>query len=302
MNCILLSLSSAIFLGLYDIAKKSAVRDNAVPPVLFFNVLTAACVWIPAISMSRLNPDWLPTEALYVDSLSWRMHGLLLAKSGLVGASWILALYALKNLPMSIAAPIRATSPLWTILIAVTFMNERPHGGQWLGVSMILISFYAFSLLGRKEGIHFHRNRWVGFMILATLLGSCSALYDKILLQQVGIRASTMQAWFSVYLVPVMTPLAIRWAVKDRRTNAFKWRWSIPLIAILLLASDYLYFSAVQESGALISVISPLRRTSLIIAFVAGICIYGEKNWRPKAMSIAGLLIGVYVLAQFGSR
>ena len=58
MNCILLSLSSAIFLGLYDIAKKSAVRDNAVPPVLFFNVLTAACIWIPAISMSKLSPGY----------------------------------------------------------------------------------------------------------------------------------------------------------------------------------------------------------------------------------------------------
>ncbi len=198
----ILSLCSAIFLGLYDIAKKAAVRGNAVAPVLFFNVLTGACVWGPAIVLSRVACDWIPFDSLVVDEIDWRVHGLLLAKSALVGCSWIFALFALKYLPLSIAAPIRASSPFWTILIAVSFMHERPNPPQWLGVAIILASFYAFSLLGRKEGIHFHRNRWVSFMILATLLGSCSALYDKFLLQHLNLKPATVQAWFSIYLVP----------------------------------------------------------------------------------------------------
>ncbi|MCA9034441.1 MAG: DMT family transporter [Planctomycetaceae bacterium] len=234
---------------------------------------------------------------MIVESISWKTHLLLALKSLLVGASWILALYALKHLPMSIAAPIRATSPFFTILISVTLMDERPSAGQWTGIIIILTAFYAFSVVGRAEGIHFHRNRWVGLMIAATILGAASALYDKHLLQNLALKPATVQAWFSVYLVPVMIPLAAHWFRNERQNAPFEWRWSIPMIAVLLLLSDFLYFTAIGQPDALISVISPLRRTSLVIAFVAGIRMYGETNWRPKLLCVLGILAGVYVLS-----
>lgn len=292
-----LSLCSAIVLGFYEIAKKAAVRENAVPAVLFFNVLTSALLWTPMLIASHLATHLVPFDWLIVDQLSWFQHGLLFAKSLIAGSSWIFASFALKHLPMSIAAPIRASSPFWTILIAVVFMQERPGPWQWAGVIVIMTSFYVFSLVGKKEGIHFHRNRWIGFMVIATLLGACSALYDKFLLQRAQLTASTVQAWFSIYLVVIMTPLVVRWYLKDRINSPFEWRWSIPMIAVLLLLSDFMYFTAIEKPDALISVISPLRRTSVVIAFIAGIRIYGEQNWRPKAACIATLLAGVYIIS-----
>lgn len=293
----LLSLCSAVFLGFYEIAKKASLKENAVPPVLFFNVLTAAALWLPLILCSQLFPAGIPAGFLRVETLTGTGHVLLFMKSLIAGSSWIFASFALKHLPMSIAAPIRASSPFWTITIAVLFLSERPDMWQWVGICIILISFYVFSLVGRKEGIHFHRNRWVGFMVIATLLGACSALYDKYLLQNCQMHAATVQAWFSVYLVLVMTPLATHWYLKGRVSTPFHWRWSIPMIAILLLISDFLYFSAIEAPGGLISVISPLRRTSIVIAFIAGIRIYGEKNPVPKAICIVSLLVGVCVLS-----
>ena len=297
MQWFALSLLSAGFLGFYEIAKKVSVRENAVPPVLFFNVTTSALLWLPVVMMSRTASQFIPFEMMRVDAISWTVNGQLFLKAIIAGTSWIFASFALKHLPMSIAAPIRASSPLWTILIATLAMHERPSPIQWLGVAIILISFWAFSLVGRREGIHFHRDRWVGFMLLATLLGSISALYDKFLLQNEDMRPSTVQAWFSIYLVVFMTPLMIHWLLRRRKLEAFQWRWAIPMIAILLLVSDFLYFSAIADKQAMISLISPLRRTSVIIAFVAGVLIYKEKNWRAKGVCIATLLIGVYVLS-----
>ena len=297
MQWFALSLLSAGFLGFYEIAKKVSVRENAVPPVLFFNVTTSALLWLPVVMMSRTASQFIPFEMMRVDAISWTAHGQLFLKAIIAGTSWIFASFALKHLPMSIAAPIRASSPLWTILIATVAMHERPSPIQWLGVAIILISFLAISLVGRREGIHFHRDRWVGFMLLATLLGSISALYDKFLLQNEEMRPSTVQAWFSIYLVVFMTPLMIHWLLRRRKLEAFQWRWAIPMIAILLLVSDFLYFSAIADKQAMISLISPLRRTSVIIAFVAGVLIYKEKNWRAKGVCIATLLIGVYVLS-----
>jgi|APLow6443716910_1056828.scaffolds.fasta_scaffold108168_1 bacterial/archaeal transporter family protein len=297
MTWMLLSICSAVFLGFYEIAKKASLKENAVPPVLFFNVLTAAALWLPLILLSQFFPAGIPVGFLSVEPLTGTGHILLLLKSLIAGSSWIFASFALKHLPMSIAAPIRASSPFWTITIAVLFLSERPDLWQWVGISIILISFYVFSLVGRKEGIHFHRNRWVGFMVIATLLGACSALYDKYLLQTCQMHAATVQAWFSVYLVLVMTPLVTHWYLKGRVATPFHWRWSIPMIAILLLISDFLYFTAIETPGGLISVISPLRRTSIVIAFIAGIRIYGEKNPVPKAICILSMLVGVCVLS-----
>jgi drug/metabolite transporter (DMT)-like permease len=297
MTWMLLSICSAAFLGFYEIAKKASLKENAVPPVLFFNVLTAATLWTPLILLSQFYPDGIPTGFLRVEALTGTGHFLLFLKSLIAGSSWIFASFALKHLPMSIAAPIRASSPFWTITIAVLFLSERPDLWQWVGISIILISFYVFSLVGRKEGIHFHRNRWVGFMVIATLLGACSALYDKYLLQTCQMHAATVQAWFSVYLVLVMTPLVTHWYLKGRVATPFHWRWSIPMIAVLLLISDFLYFTAIETPGGLISVISPLRRTSIVIAFIAGIKIYGEKNPIPKGICIMSMLVGVYILS-----
>lgn len=297
MHWFTLSLLSAGFLGFYEIAKKVSVRNNAVPPVLYFNVLTSALIWLPFVILSRTGSQSIPYEILRVDAISWTMHGQLFLKAIIAGTSWIFATFALKHLPMSIAAPIRASSPLWTILVATVVMHERPSLMQWLGVAIILISFWAFSLVGRREGIHFHRDRWVGFMLLATLLGSFSALYDKFLLQNRDMRPSTVQAWFSIYLVVFMTPLMIHWLLRRRKLELFQWRWAIPMIAILLLISDFLYFSAIADQQAMISLISPLRRTSVVIAFGAGVLMYQEKNWRAKGVCITTILVGVYVLS-----
>ncbi len=302
MDWVLLSVISAVFLGLYDIAKKSAVKDNAVPIVLLLNVATASLIWLPLVGLSwylRRHGDGESLASIIaLTDASPHEHVLLAMKSLLVGASWTLAFFAMKELPISIATPIRATSPVWTVAIAVSLMGERPSITQWIGMSIVLIAFFSFSKIGKREGIHFHRSRPVSLMIAATLLGSISAIYDKYLLQSVGIPPSTVQAWFSIYLVPVMMPLAIRWYLIDRTSKPFRWRWSIPLIAVFLLTADFVYFTAVADPEALISVISPVRRTSVIVSFVFGVLMLGERNWRPKLVCIAGILVGVLLLSQ----
>ena len=296
MNWIAISLLSALFLGLYEIAKKESLHGNAVPPVLFCNVLTQATAWLPLLIASHLDHTVVP-ELIRVQPLDWTAHARLAAKSLLAGSSWICASFALKHLPISIAAPIRATSPFVTVIFAVAVLAERPSIGQWLGVAIVLVAFYAFSLAGRREGIVFHKDRSIALMIAATILGAASALYDKYLLTTCDYNAAEVQAWFSIYLIPVMIPLLVDWFLHRRTSSPFQWRWSIPMIAILLLISDFLYFSANEQPNALISVISPLRRTSVIIAFLAGIRLYGEQNWRIKAVCLAGLMAGVLVIS-----
>ncbi|MCA9198882.1 MAG: DMT family transporter [Planctomycetales bacterium] len=276
-----------------------AVKDNAVRPVLFYSVLTGAIIWLPLLVASHFK--WLPEEMrwLQVDATGGIDHLLLAIKSAIVGASWGFAYAALKHLPITIASTIRATSPLWTILIATLFLDERPSLLQWSGVALILSSFYAFSLVGKREGIHFRRNKWVACMMAATILAACSALYDKYLLQRMDYSPATVQAWFSVYLVLVTLPFYVHWvrAERRKRTDPFQWRSVIPWIGILLLITDFLYFTALEQPDAMISLVSPLRRTSVLVTFLYGIRMLKEKSYKPKAVCLAGMLAGVFLLS-----
>lgn len=314
MSWILLSIASALLLGVYDAAKKWSVRENAVPVVLLCSVSIGACLYLPLVIWSHVSAESIPLRSFVVHSLTWHDHFLMAAKSILVGVSWTLAFSALKHLPLSIAAPIRATSPFWTILIAVGFLGERPTGIQWTGMLIVMIGFWRFTLVGKLEGIRFTRNRSVYLMVVATLLGACSSIYDKWLLQNAGFDPVTLQAWFTLYLVPVMVPLAIWWYRKDRPLvrmlnndtsvgpepatlgQQFHWRLSIALVSPLLIVADWFYFVALADPEAMVSVVSVLRRCSVVIALAFGAKALDESNFRAKAACVAVILIGVLML------
>jgi transporter family protein len=193
MHWALLSLTSALFLGGYDVCQKHALRQNPVVPVLLLSTATCASVWTILMLAEQTAPGLLPLS-LVVPPLSWLGHVELLLKSAIVAASWPCTYLAVKHLPISLAAPIRATSPLWTLAAALVFLGERPSALQLLGISTTLLSFLGLSVVGRLEGVHFHRDRWVGYMILGTLFGAASSLYDKLLLGKLKLLPSTVQA------------------------------------------------------------------------------------------------------------
>jgi drug/metabolite transporter (DMT)-like permease len=292
MNWVTASLLSALFLGVYELCTKHAVRANAVVPVLFFSTLTGAVVWLALLSVQRLHPGILPAS-LVTESLTWHQHLQLMLKSVIVASSWVFTYLALKHLPLSLGSPIRATSPLWTLAGALLILGERPGFLEILGVVTTLLSFVGLSLAGRREGVHFLRDKWVGFIIVGTLLGAVSALYDKYLLGRLHFSVPTVQAWFSIYLCVCFLPFAIAWQARWWERGPFHWRWSIPAIALALLVSDYIYFSALHDPHSLVSLVMSLRRGSTLVAFGGSLLFFGERNGWQKLPAVLGILAGI---------
>jgi drug/metabolite transporter (DMT)-like permease len=285
-------LASAFFLGVYDLCTKHAVRGNAVTPVLFFSTVTGAAVWTGLWLIQFFHPGLLP-HSLVTDPLTWRQHLQLVLKSGIVAASWVGTYFALKHLPLSLGAPIRATSPLFTLLGAILILGERPDLFQTLGVLTTLASFVGLSMVGAREGIHFHRNQWFWFLIAGVLFGAVSSLYDKYLLGTLKFSVPTVQCWFSIYLLVFFAPFALGWKLRWWPRNEFHWRWSIPGIALALLVADYLYFSALQHPKALVAIVMSLRRASTLVAFAGGLYFFREANGWRKLPAVIGILVGI---------
>ncbi|MFT3868137.1 MAG: EamA family transporter [Nibricoccus sp.] len=292
MHWITASLIAAFFLGCYELFTKLAVRDNAVLPVLFFSTVCNATIWTALMGLDAMHPGLLPA-GLHVEPLTLAQHGQLALKSVIVASSWVCTYFAVKHLPMSLASPIRATGPIWILFGALLILAERPSWLEMAGVATTIASFVGLSFAGREEGIHFHRNKWVFWLVGGTVLGACSALYDRFLLGRIGFSAATVQAWFSVYLAVVFLPVVIGWKLRWWPRNEFHWRWSIVLLALALLVSDYIYFTALRDPGALISLVSSIRRASTLVAFTGGLVFFGEKNGRKKLPAVLGVLAGI---------
>jgi transporter family protein len=295
MHWIVLSLLSAFFLGWYELSTKHAVQENAVLPVLFFTNLCSAGLWL--IVMALASTSHFVPNVLIVEPLTRAQHLQILLKSAIVAAAWCCSYFALKHLPVTLASPIRATTPIWTLIGALVLLGERPTWLETLGVAITLGSFVGLSAAGAREGIHFQRNRWIWLIAIGTLFNAVSALYDKFLLSHAGFSAAGVQAWFSIYLTLLFLPLALGWKFRLWTRHEFHWRWSIIFMSLSLLVGDFIYFNVLRDPHALISLVSSFRRGSTLVAFAGAIWLFRERNWRQKLPAVIGVLIGIVLTA-----
>jgi len=292
-----LGLLAALFLGLHNLCKKHAVRGNEVFPVLLGTVSSGFLFVATFYGFSIFYPEYALEHGYNFQSIAWSTHGFIFIKSAIMASSWILAYQALKHLPITIVTPIRSAGPFFTFIGALLIYKEQPSTLQWIGFFLIILSVMLYSKIGKKEGIIFKRNKWIFAIIAATFLGASSGLYDKFLIQNLSLNPQTLQFWFCLYTILILLViLSISWFPYPEKRKAFKFRWSIIAVGILLQAADYFYFRALQDPEALIMLLSAIKRSQIIIAVVVGGLIFKEQNKRKKLVPLAGIMIGVFLI------
>lgn len=295
----LLALASAFCLGFYDVLRKYSLRENAVLPVLLCSTLASSIMMAPMLIGSTIGII-SPTSWLYIPQITLHQHLMLVIKAIIVLTSWIFVYYGMKNLPLSIVSPIRATAPVWTLIGALIIFAERPNIIQWLGLIICFIFFFLFSVAGKREGIDFKANKWVWSVVIGTLVGSCSALFDKYVVRYEEINRMAILSYYSFYQFLINIPLLFIIWWPHRVQQPFKWKWSIPAIGVVIIIADFLYYGAIDTPGSLISLISPIRRSNAIVAFAMAALIFKERNMLSKGLCLLGLFVGIGIIV-FGS-
>lgn len=277
-------LVSSVCLSVYDLCKKASVRGNAVFPTLFITTFSGWAALTVFLVCTGGMAGTLQTAP--------RDVALLLVKSCIVAASWTATYFALKTLPITSAAPIRATGPFWTFLGAVFLFSEISGAWQAVGMALVLSGCVFFSVVSRGDraggGV-----KAVALAFAGTVLGSCSALYDKHLLQGAALPPFVVLWWF-------LGGMTVMYAVVAAfRRDGFTWRWTMPLTGILLAVTDACYFTAIAVPDARISVLSLIRRASIVLTFFIGGAVFRERDLRRKAFALAAILAGVVLLCVF---
>ena len=288
---------SAFLLGLYDVAKKRSLGGNAVIPVLLLNTLFATLLFLPVILDAELG--WGVFDGTAFDSMRGTVgdHLLVALKSAITLSSWLCGYYAIKHLPLTIVGPVNAMRPVVVLMGATLLFGERLNMWQWGGVLLTILSLYLLSRSGKRESIDFRSNRYVWALFLAMLLGAVSGLYDKYIISAHALHPLFVQSWFGVYQLAMMTIVACVLWLPRRGEERFVWRWTIPLITLFVSCADFFYYHALDCEGAMIAVVSMIRRSSVIVTFVCGVLLFGERNVRSKVIDLVLILIAMVLLA-----
>lgn len=284
---IILAIASALGLGFYDISKKISLKDNNVPAVLLLNTLFCAVLMLPVVAVKAAGGNWGMNNSL-------AGHGLILIKSMIVLSSWLIGYFSIKHLPLTIAGPVNASRPVMVLVGALLIFGERLNLLQWGGVALGFFSLFFISRLGAREGFSFRHSKWLWMSIGAAVMGAVSALYDKYLLQR--FAPLEVQGWYAIYQLIIMGVTMAVIMKAWHQPTVFRWKWSILFISIFLTGADLCYFYALSQPGAMIAVVSMIRRGSVIVSFFYGVIFLHEKDVKAKTIDLCVLLIALGLL------
>lgn len=273
-----LAIGSALALGFYDVAKKQALKKNGVLPILLVTSL------LTTLFLSPFLRGGTGTD-----------HLLLLGKAALVSVSWISGLIAMKLLPITTASTIKASRPMFVVLFSVIVFSEHLNLWQWAGIAAVLAALFLLSVSSRKEGIDFRHNKGIMAMVVSIFAGVASALFDKHIMEY--MQPLFVQSWCNLYISGFMAlSLLAQRMYEGKEYCRIHWDWTLLLIAVLITGADALYFFALGEEGSMLSVISILRRCSVVVTFICGAIIFKERNLRAKSLELVLLLAGIILL------
>ena len=202
-----MTLGSALMLGIYDVFKKQALKNNSV-----LWVLLAAT----ALSTLFLSP--------FLSSGPVEDHLRLVLKAVLVTTSWVSGLIGLKLLPITTVSTLKASRPFFVVLFSIVLFGEQLNGWQWAGVALALLALTLLSGASKKEGIDFSKSKGVAAMAVSILAGVASALYDKKVVA--SMDPLFLQSWCNFYITVLLALCILVKSLRDKENRErFKWDW-----------------------------------------------------------------------------
>lgn len=271
-----MALGSALLLGVYDVAKKQTLRRNGVMWVLFTTTVLSTLLLTPHLEFGAPQEDYL----------------LLLPKAALVTLSWISGLIALKRLPITTVSTVKASRPMFVVLFSLIIFGERLNLWQWGGVVIVITALFMLSSSSKKEGIYFTKDSGMLWLLISVITGVVSALYDKYIIAR--LEPLFVQAWSNMFISCLMGIVLLVKQLKDgAERERFHWDWFLLVVAVTIVCADALYFLSLDQDGSMLSIISLIRRSSVIVTFALGAWIFKEKNIKAKALDLAILLVGM---------
>lgn len=213
----------------------------------------------------------------------------------------LLNLEALKREQLSYTAPLNAFVPVFTLIIAVLFLNERVHIAGIIGILIIVIGAYVINI---KSG---QKTKWLA--PIKSLLSNNGARLMLLValgfaINTVGLKLLTNQSYDSFTVLFVTT--AVTWLLlayvpfvkrKELRAVAHSNKFIVAGATISSFAGTFFHILAI--AGTYASYAVSVRRLEAPISVILGWKHLKESNIRNKLIGSLFTVVGATILALF---
>jgi drug/metabolite transporter (DMT)-like permease len=253
-------------------------------------------VWLfGALSTALYFP--LAITLVFYQSVTISSTGLsLIVASGVIHTAYYLLLdRAYRSGDLSVVYPIaRATGPLITIIIAISFLGERPSALALCGAALMIGGAFFLSLgAGALEGARGGIGAGIGFALLTGCTIAAYTLVDKQAVSAAAVPPLVFDWSMNLVRLALTTPLALR-----RRTEmARAWREhrrTAIAVALLNPLSYILVLTAMVFTP--VSYVAPAREISILFAALMGTQLLLEGQTGRRSACAGAMAVGVILL------
>lgn len=229
-----------------------------------------------------------------VTALSQTMLFILIAKSLMGGAAFLLVMMSLERNPITSALPLLGMTPAVTALVGVVFLDEHLQGVEWAGIGMMMAGTIILergssgSVLGAWK--QFFRSRTHLPIFGALVLFAVSSVIDRMLLA--GYRVDPRVVMFYQHIV-YMTLFAVMLIVRRRPIVTIMRQGAtlaVPIVAIALITIAYRLAQLEATKLAPVALVLAVKRTSILYAALVGGRMFSEEGL-PRKLAAAGLIV-----------
>ena len=283
MNWFLLATSSALLSAAAAIIQKKVLfRLNA----LEFSFL---------VSFVILIFSFFVPFSMDVTSIPPGVFMIIVGKSILGAAAFLLVMMSLEHNQISTALPILGLTPAVTALAALVLLGEALGNWEWLGLGMMIAGT---AVLEKRPAQKFFQS-WKEmfnskhhyFMFGALGLFAVSSVFDKLLVS--GYKTDPFLVLFYQHIVYCMIfGILLFLRQQSFRVAVQKGMTQLPfIVAVACLTLAYRFTHLEATIGAPVALVLAIKRTSILFASFFGGKLFSEERLAQKLIG-AALIVG----------
>lgn len=216
--------------------------------------------------------------------------------------AFLLVAKAMRHMDISEVSPLLGVTPLGVFLLAFLFLGERITMLQFGGVVMAIIGIYVLEAHGTERLADplkaFVRSRYAGYVGLAILLYSFSALFDRIIVSRYGldplVYVMLIQICIGAYYL-ILFPL-FGGQVKYLRHDIQQTGIWILLIAALTVGYRFFQLEAVSVAAS-VGLVMIVKRSSSFLTAILGGSFFHEGYLVRRTVAAIIIICGTVLIA-----
>lgn len=272
----ILSFLYAIFTGFFQCAKKKSCEKNSILEVLAtFTTIAFLIVLFTSKNVLKINSKYIMFIFL---------------KSSVIVVAWLLALYAISKMPISLYSVINLSRIIFSVILSIIFLGEKLTLKIFFGLVIVILGLFLVNMLSNKK-----EQKEVSFEIILILLFSCllnsiSAIIDKRILKD--ITSSQLQFWFLFFLM-----LLYWWIIllKNKKVDfkSLNKNYWVVVAAVALAVGDKFLFMANEIPESSVTVMTIIKQFSAIELIILGKILFKEQNILKKLFCSILIIFGI---------